>query len=459
MKKILFLVFAALISCSMFADVEESKNENVVSVGNGQPYTFYKAYSHWSIGVSGGFNFLLTDMLPRKYGNKEMLTKNFLGQFNAEVEYSVNPMWGVAVNYSYAPIAKGAIYTYEETCKIHPDRNAQGHQIYAMINVNLLNAFRRYRGHTEWGWYAGVGGGVFLFNTNAEIYMPADQVAKKDYYATLMIPVETKVEYTPIPSLGIFLKGGLDLYLDDKVNIYQTGALTDWNVYGGLGLRWNIGATKKPSVRTIDMSTYEAICQRPSVDYDTQSQQGSATEDKLAELQRQIDQLELRVANMEYAAGNASSTDVASTVPASGLNDRVLAVEKKADANADDIRNLKIDVNNIRELAMRSNATDENTIYFDNNSSSISKYYMIVLARIAKMMVLDTSLQLDVSSYCSKSGDVEMNKLLGEQRIDAVRYVLVNRYRIDPNRVHAHYNGQVDDAFDDMNRRCDLTFK
>lgn len=458
MKKILLSVLAVLCCCSLFADVEEIENKNVTKVSGGQSYTFYKAYSHWSIAASGGFNFLVCERIAPTAGKIVNYKNNFLGQFNAEVEYSINPSWGVALNYAYAPIAKRAIFMHKSTYDVNPQFDGQGHQVYAMVNVNLLNIFRRYRGHADWGWYLGVGGGAYFFNTSKAMFDMTDG-KKLPMNVTAMVPVETKAEYTPIPSLGIFVKAGLDFYLSDKVNVCSNGQLCDWNLYGGIGLRWNIGATRKPSVRTIDMSTYEAICQRPSVDDDTQSQQGSATEDKLAELQRQIDQLELRVANMEYAAGNASSTDAASTVPASGLNDRVLAVEKKADANAADIRDLKIDVNNIRELAMRSNATDENTIYFDNNSSSISKHYMIVLARIAKMMILDTSLQLDVSSYCSKSGDVELNKLLGEQRIDAVRYVLVNRYRIDPNRVHAHYNGQVDDAFDDMNRRCDLTFK
>lgn len=451
MKKRFLFILVALFCCSVYLVANVTENENVTDKVGKPSYTFYKACSHWSIGVSGGFNLLVCERIDPNSGTIVNYKNNFLGQFNAEVEYSINPSWGVALNYAYAPIAKRAIFMDKSTYDVNPQFDGQGHQVYAMVNVNLLNIFRRYRGRTDWGWYFGVGGGAYFFNTSKAMFDVADG-KNLPMNVTAMVPVETKAEYTPIPSLGIFLKAGLDFYLSDRVNVCSYGQLCDWNLYGGIGLRWNIGATKKPSVRTIDMNTYEAVGTSTVVRNDEYSEKDNA---RLNDLERQIAELQNKIANMNTSSSAAAPSDVASGNMANKLQD----IENKADANTREINKIKSEIENVRQLALNSNATDENTIYFENNSCRVTKEYELVLAKVAKMMILDNSLHLDISSYCSNTGDVELNKKLGEQRIDAVRYILVNRYRISENRIHTHYNGQVDDVFDTMNRRCDLTFK
>lgn len=463
----------AIFCGNTFVHAEVAGTEAVANDGNKPTYNFYQNYSHWSIAVSGGFNLLLCERNDEATGKIENYKNNFLGQFNAEVEYSFNPTWGVALNYAYAPISRKAIFPVKGMYDVNPESNGQGHQVYAMLNVNLLSLFRRYRSHAEWGWYAGVGAGAYMFNTCMQMFEPIDG-QEIPWSTTVMIPLETRVEYSPIPSIGIFLKAGLDFYLDDRINVCSFGQLCDWNVYTGVGLRWNIGASKKESVRTIDMNTFEGGSGRraSSKDNDDDNEKkvvaNPASEEQLAELQRQIDQLQAQIANMQNipattTAVETPAVDQTTTVnPAAAPADnsgRLANVEKLAAKNEADIKDIRTELSNLRAMALQSNDTKENSVYFDHGSALVTKEYELVIARVAKMMIAEPSLRLEITSFCSSTGDETTNTSIGEKRIDAVRYILINRYRIDANRVRAQYKGQVNDQFESVNRRCDLNFK
>lgn len=454
MKKLLILVLAAILSSQIFANAENTENKEFTSGENNNNYTFYKNYSHWSIAVSGGFNFLMNERIQTNDDKIANYKNNFLGSGNFEVEYSVNPIWGIALNYAYSPIAKSAIFIDSKTYDVHPEKNGQGHQAYAMLNVNLLNVFRRYRSHSDWGWYAGVGIGAYMHNVSRKMF-ETEGTGEDVWSAVPMIPVETRVEYSPINSLSVFAKGGLDMYLSDNVNIAHRGSLNDWNLYGGIGLRWNIGASSKQSVRTIDMNTFEGGSKRMNIANDDDNVQNNVqNNDELQAMRNQLADLQRQIAALQ-AQGEGTGIQTGSVTDAN----RLAAVERKTDANTEEINEIWSEIEIIRKAAMQSNYTDENSVYFENNSCRVTSAYEIVIAKVAKILLTDKTLHLDINSYCSKNGDVEINKKLGEQRLDAVRYILINRYKISENRIHANYNGQVNDDFDSMNRRCDLIFK
>ncbi len=455
MNKFLTIVVAVLCYCSVFAQSEEQAEkryeeqpeeqlevtdgtdvtdtkEVADSTKNKKPdYKFHKNFSHWSIAVSGGFDILLTER-DQPYGEEiHNYHDDFLGEANVDVKYSVNPRWGVALGYSYAPIAKNCIYPQEQY-DVHPEKNGQGHQVYAMVDVNLLNLFRRYRKHTEWGWYLGIGVGAYFFNTSDEFIATGEE----KWTATAFFPVASHVDYSPIQDLSIFMKTSLDLYLCDKINVHHKAALNDWNLYGGIGIRWNIIDHKKPHVHVTDMNTYENVKIPAKVD----TAKIKKLEDQIKDLQGQLDSLK-----NQPTAPNEPNDDIEELI-------------RQAQKNAKEIEDLRNRLNSQPERVARP-SMEYNSVYFAHNSWEITEKYRMIIDDIAHKMLTYPDLKLEIAAFCSKVGTTKQNNIVGENRIEAVMAVLMENYNINPQRISSHYDGQVFTGNESDNRRCDLKLK
>lgn len=435
MKKILTLIVVVLCCGHIFAQSETTDSSQVRKQG----YGFYKNYSHWSLAVSGGFNLLMgeRDMAPGIVGVKNY-KESFLGEFNFEAEYGINPIWGIALNYAYAPIAKGAIFLLDQNDKaIYADDHGQGHQVYALLDINLLNLFSRYRKHTEWGWYGGIGLGVFMYNTCKEFITDGEG----KWSATPMIPIETRVEYSPISSVSFFLKATLGIYLSDAVNVYHDRALNDWNLYGGLGLRWNINATKKPHVRVTDVATY----QNTAMENGNNNGIDTAAQNKIKDLEKQLKDMQDQMGKI----GQDNDKN----------KDDIDRLKRNADKNKDDIRELRNRLDTVKQHTNINTEFSDNSVYFKHNSWKLSDKALAVIEKVARIMKQYPDLQLEITSFCSKIGSEGDNVIVGENRIKVVVDILVEKYNIDRSRISGNYNGQVFKGLSSENRRCDLKLR
>lgn len=436
MKKIYLLVLAVVFSTIAFAQTEE-QNSQEKQVATKKVEKNYKNFNHWMLSAGGGFNLFLTERANLDsrafYNVAKNCINNFTGAAYVNVGYMINPAWGVVAEVAYTPVSKNL-------CTGDEGRTGLGFEGTLQFDFNLLNIFQRYRSNPHWNVDLLVGAGGYAYNSRFN---------DGKYGLAIAIPVTLQAMYCPIEPLGISLRFTGKWFSNDNINNVVAGANNDLGFYGGLGLHYNITTPGKHHVRMMDMNTYEKANENIAVqgkNYDgVIEEQWNSIEDTKAELQR----LNEEIAKLNSKLNNQPmvSTSGAEKVPAD------YTTLKK------DVEEMKSDIEALRQQIMMSNATDENTVYFASNSSLITAQYELVLARVAKNLLLDKNLSIEVISYCDKSGDAELNNKLGQERLNAVVYILVNRYRIEKTRIRTKYEGQVNDDLGPYNRRCDIYYK
>ena len=82
-----------------------------------------------------------------------------------------------------------------------------------------------------------------------------------------------------------------------------------------------------------------------------------------------------------------------------------------------------------------SNGTEANEVVFDDNSVRVMPKFEVKIGAIAKRMLANKKLKLDIYAYVGKDNLTRENVRLTTQRLQAVFYILVNRYKIDQNRI------------------------
>ncbi|MCQ2331797.1 MAG: OmpA family protein [Paludibacteraceae bacterium] len=418
MKKLLFSVL--LISLSLCAFAGNNKADMKTNESNGYVKE-YKNFSHWSISVDGGFNMFLGERTSEGINTFVNYKDNFAYGAKFQVEYMINPCWGFALQYQFASINKKAM---NESLRM--DKNPYTNDVTVKGVVNLLNLFKRNRYNTNWNFLVGVGGGAAFYKSysrNAE-----DKLIGEDKF-TFVLPVSLSVEYSPINSLGIFFDAQVRWYPMDDINGIVGGRMNDMGLYGGLGLRYHIAATKRPHVRTVCMQEYEPLgvgrpVKQPEVakvveeDVDGEpidAPTRSEYEGRIKDLQDQLDRLGRVVYNMS-TADSANQKEV-----------NLLAPENR-------------------------------NIYFDYKSIDIKPDYLMRIAEVARTMILHKNLHLEVLGYCDEVGTYEYNKELAQQRCDAVVAVLVQKYRIDRSRIVTSNIGSVE-GISELSRRVELVLK
>lgn len=516
MKKVL-LLFLVVISMNAAA--------NVNSVAGS--FARNDKYSHWSIMLSGGFNVLVSERTggdvmwlehqmtgkDSRYGSN--MAANYKDNFAAaglfQADYMFTPQFGLRLQYLYAPINKNAIYVGEDG-KIFSDKNGNSHQTTLQLEVNMLNLFYRCRSNTQWGWYIGAGVGAMFYK------IPTSDFEK--FRPVVCIPINTSVEYTPISSLSVVLHAEFDWYGDDGVNgIDLDDQVNDMGLYVGLGLRYNIAATKKPHVRVNDMCSFEPLHVGRSTNTGKgKFKENQTTKEDIEELQDKMDELEKRNRELqdkielmnreimerldqyitdssednsgEGINGKASNDnrtnkaksengsksknktkskssgekksasikvpELSKNEPSSPVTETELSETSEQFAPRPSESEIKQQL--IFNEAMLSNGTEANEVIFDLESSRVKAKFEVKIGAIAKRMLANKNLKLDIIAYIKKENLTKENVKLATQRLEAIYYILLNRYQIDPNRVK--YDIQEPAEGDTgANIRCDMVYR
>ncbi len=300
------------------------KEKNSVSRGNevGDRIKSRNKASHWSIMGAAGVGLLDGDNTNRTNSYK------FNGLIN--VEYTINPAWGIYAEFLYNPYEGSSLYVNQNnadpTKQIVPGKdglyNYKGvnREITLGVSVNALNLFYNCR-HQKFQWYVNAGAGISLFDMTSHSLFPNNSFQNDQLNVvptkskTLTIPIGTTLEWNASSWLSVLANVQYRFHSADNYDASVIGRRNDGTVFVGLGLRWKINSSKDRSPKHYrDM----AMCQfEPSVGEELVKQstkKALETEPVIKELEQQVENLELQVKALENEIRKTRSTDTDASV-------------------------------------------------------------------------------------------------------------------------------------------------
>lgn len=298
--------------------------KNSISRGNevGDRIKSRNKASHWSIMGAVGVGLLDGDNSNRSNSYK------FNGLIN--VEYTINPAWGIYAEFLYNPYEGSSLYVNQNnadpTKQIIPGKdglyNYKGvnREITLGVSVNALNLFYNCR-HQKFQWYVNAGAGISLFDMTSHSLFPNNSFQNDQLNVvptkskTLTIPVGTTLEWNASSWLSVLANVQYRFHSADNYDASVIGRRNDGTVFAGLGLRWKINSSKDRSPKHYrDM----AMCQfEPSVGEELVKQstkKALETEPVIKELEQQVENLELQVKVLENEIRKTRSTDTDASV-------------------------------------------------------------------------------------------------------------------------------------------------
>lgn len=298
--------------------------KNSISRGNevGDRIKSRNKASHWSIMGAVGVGLLDGDNSNRSSSYK------FNGLIN--VEYTINPAWGIYAEFLYNPYEGSSLYVNQNnadpTKQIIPGKdglyNYKGvnREITLGVSVNALNLFYNCR-HQKFQWYVNAGAGISLFDMTSHSLFPNNSFQNDQLNVvptkskTLTIPVGTTLEWNASSWLSVLANVQYRFHSADNYDASVIGRRNDGTVFAGLGLRWKINSSKDRSPKHYrDM----AMCQfEPSVGEELVKQstkKALETEPVIKELEQQVENLELQVKALENEIRKTRSTDTDASV-------------------------------------------------------------------------------------------------------------------------------------------------
>lgn len=475
MKRIYLILFLCCFFVGLFAQVAEERTVEIEGANSTDEKvvaqvvreTRASEFNHWMISLGGGFNLMMVERQGTQKDPLHSYRNNFQGAGYFNFGYMINPIWGVIAEYGFIPINK-KIFTPEG------DVTGYGHEATIQLDFNILNLVRKCRKNTKWNVDALVGAGFLAYNSR---YHLDAESGEKDhyYYPAICVPVSLKFQYCPIDQLGIGLRISGKWYSEDDINYVCNGVgnhNNDMAFYCGLELQYNVTTPGKSHVRVTDRCTYEpmnVVLEGKIVDVNKNAEKIQEMEEELEDVKQEIAVLNGTLDPEEARARREAARQLSANAteplnPATGTNGNAGAPNDNNkypyDELYNDVQDLKGQVERLRQQLYMTNGTDENTVYFEFDSDVITPYYELVLAKVARNLLKDKELTIDLISYCDKHGTDGYNQELGNRRVNNVYDMLVNKFKVEKSRIKIRrYDGQIKDDWDAINRRCDIIYK
>ena len=300
------------------------REKNSISRGNevGDRIKSRNKASHWSIMGAVGVGLLDGDNTNRANSYK------FNGLIN--VEYTINPAWGIYAEFLYNPYEGSSLYVNQNnadpTKQIIPGKdglyNYKGvnREITLGVSVNALNLFYNCR-HQKFQWYVNAGAGISLFDMTSHSLFPNNSFKNDQLNVvptkskTLTIPVGTTLEWNASSWLSVLANVQYRFHSADNYDASVIGRRNDGTVFAGLGLRWKINSSKDrypKHYRDMAMCQFEPVAGEELVKQSTKK--ALETEPVIKELEQQVENLELQVKALENEIRKTRSTDTDASV-------------------------------------------------------------------------------------------------------------------------------------------------
>jgi outer membrane protein OmpA-like peptidoglycan-associated protein len=323
-------------------------------------------YSHWSLDLKLGAN--------RAEYVSGIMTKQGLGlTFGAELERTFNPLWGLALGYTYLGYSNAGV-----------DGNA--HEFTGLASLNFANLVERYR-RGNWqrlNVYGRLGAGLSFYSAT-------------NNGTTIVIPMGASIEYNITPRIALSLNGDRRWHLSSTMGF--ANAVQDRPVFWAatVGLRFKFGKKSRPHIRNTSITNYEAPYVTSFYDDTPVQERINRNEDAINQLQEQLNQAndDLNKANADLNRANEKIAACCATAPKSSINPYVTPTLR--------FENIEYEVDSYDILPSFRRSLDDLAV-------TLKEY---------------PNVKIEVVGHTDASGQDTFNKSLSLKRADAVKDYLV----------------------------------
>lgn len=338
--------------------------------------------SHWSIGLKGGGNYFR--VAPGSVSRRDQF--NWVG--GAAIEYSINPLVGLGVEYMYNPYG----HTYQLNANQIGTMEGRTHDVLMYASINLMNLLvpNRTNFWSKMNIYgdAGVGVGFYQFKLMdaANNVIVDSRDAGDGVPETVMGKLGLNLEYNI--SKSIALGGEVQYRYYDRTNLggYQMTKGNSDALTATIGLRFKLGANgQKQHARNISMCEYYP---KPAP-----------------------------VIINKIVKDNTVET-----------MDRLKAIEAENAALNNKINKLNNQVDSLSANEDEASLPTYENIEFEFGSDQLTQGSYRALDQIAATLKNDNStVRLNIAGYTDYVGTNEFNQGLSERRANAVKRYLLSK--------------------------------
>lgn len=421
-------------------------------------YSESKGFSRWSFTPEYGYNKFDGDI---NEDLTEVIPTSFMEiTYGATVEYSITPVWGMALDYYYYPL--------------RAKNNAPSLQMSTNLYVSDLNAtanltrliFPETKSKFYLNMSLGLGYAFYFFDVT-----PSTMGYAKKYANAISIPFTTSLEYNISRRFALGVKvhyrGFNKDNLEGAPTLNEKGVTNDFIGAGTLFLRYKFNSKRKDHLRNIKMNVFspeeglvlarsneEKINKLNTALYklDTLLRKLDTTLKRLDEKydyqDKRIDSLHMILSNNGPDSDGDGVPDVRDLEPNTPPNTPV------------DFwgRTLKI-------LPIVTSKSSEYidaipSVYFDYDRFDLNDNALIAIRKIAAIMKSTQGIYVEVRGYSDNTGNDQYNSLLSQRRSDRVKQELVNVWKIPSDHIISNGKGTVIEPRSKYrpNRRCDFIF-
>lgn len=148
----------------------------------------------------------------------------------------------------------------------------------------------------------------------------------------------------------------------------------------------------------------------------------------------------VEIADLNYAINELRSQVGNKESQLMGATQQVTELERELNA----CRNKPVPV----ETVVETSRIPESIITFRQGKSVVDASQLPNVERVASYMKKHADAKVVIKGYASPEGNLEFNVKLASARAEAVKYILVNKYKISPTRIKAEGQG-IGDMFSD----------
>lgn len=375
-----------------------------ITSANAQEETTGKDYNKWSIEVGGGFNKPLR-------GTSSQFYTSYVSPFsvNAGVRYMTNPYFGFKLTGNYHSIVNQKDAAYEM------DTNIYSVTLEGVANLGRVMHFESWTRSIGLLGHAGLGASFMSTGLDTKVYTYAEPL--DDHGTDKMLTLNAGLTAQVKLSKSIALTGDLTASANQFQDYTYGGTPNNLQYLQGVMLHGTVGLTF----------------------YLGKAEQHADWYIEADKVQEQIDGLNNRVAGVEDKLKDSDNDgvpdylDAEPNTPAGAMVDaKGNNIDKDGNGVPDALEN-KLDSKYASKEAMNnSNLGVEEllnggyiNVYFDFNSSKVSKQSAGSVNFIATYMKQNPSANIELIGYADEIGNSEYNKTLSEKRAQSVKDVLV----------------------------------
>ncbi len=357
MKRILLLATIVVLCMPLLAQRnirnKRKKNNETTTISIGDYIKNRREASHWSIMGSVGASLLNGDQ--QKTANSPQYFYKISGLLN--VEYTINPAWGIYLEYLYNPYEGYSRYVNQNISDPTKQIVAGKEDLYNYkgvnneftlgTSINILNLFYNCR-YQKWQWYANIGAGISFFNMQSHSLFPnndfgSDQLEVVPSKAhTLTIPIGTTLEWNANSWLAVVANIQYRFHSADNYDASIIGSGNDKTIFAGLGLRWKITNSTKNNqapkhFRDMSMCQFEPNIAAEYIKNNGlilgQDSDKVQLKQQIADLSQQVKTLEMEINKFHKLNDNnlADKVENEANTPKEVIEESVVAEVKKSE--------------------------------------------------------------------------------------------------------------------------------